>query len=114
VTGDLDDLRVTARTGRRPDDAGIEELLDASVSALAMLTEKYATSWWVRRKHAIDSEFAKSQSKIDRARGAIYEGKRRALQAVARARGAGGRQTRRGSTTNADRGTDVATGQSPT
>jgi hypothetical protein len=93
VTGDVQDLRVTARAGRRPDDAGIEELLDESLEALAMLTEEYATSWWVRRKQAINSKFAESQSPIDRARGAIYEGKRRALLGVTRAWNARGHQS---------------------
>jgi hypothetical protein len=47
VVGDLEELRpqVPAQ-GRRPDDVSESELLDTSLEALALLSEKYATAWW--------------------------------------------------------------------
>jgi hypothetical protein len=50
VVGDLAELRPQTRPGsRRPDDASDEELVDASLDALAVLTEKSAKAWWMRR-----------------------------------------------------------------
>ena len=55
VVGDLDELRPQRRSDvRRPDDADDTELLDASIDALAFLTETYATSWWARKKSAVE------------------------------------------------------------
>ena len=50
VVGDLEDLRPQAHGGRRPDDATDEELLEASLDALALLTERYGTAWWNKRR----------------------------------------------------------------
>ncbi len=80
VTGDLEELRVSFKPGgRRPDDPTDEELLEASLDALALLTEKYATSWWVRRKAVIEADTPRPNlgSKV---RGAVFRGQRRAAE----------------------------------
>jgi hypothetical protein len=54
VVGSLEDLVPRAPAdGPRPDDVSESELLDVSIEALAVMVEKYSTSWWQRRQ-AID------------------------------------------------------------
>ena len=54
VVGSLEDLVPRApASGPRPDDVSESELLDVSIEALAVMVEKYSTSWWQRRQ-AID------------------------------------------------------------
>jgi len=80
VEGDLDELRVEFRTGsRRPDDPDDAELLDASVDALALLAEEYATSWWVRRKASIEADLG-APNLASKARGAVFRSQRRAAE----------------------------------
>jgi len=78
VVGDLDELRVTFTDGgRRPDDATSEELLEASLDALAMLAETYATSWWMRKKHVVEADKRKPNI-ASKARGAVFRSQRQA------------------------------------
>ncbi|MBA3234067.1 MAG: hypothetical protein H0T17_09000 [Propionibacteriales bacterium] len=80
VCGDLDELRVVFNEdGRRPDDASDHELLDAALDALALLAERYATSWWVRRKANIEAEPGKGSVR-SKARGAVFRSQRRAAE----------------------------------
>ena len=80
VEGDLDELRVEHRSGsRRPDDPADAELLDASVDALALLAEEYATSWWVRRKATIEADLG-APNIASKARGAVFRSQRRAAE----------------------------------
>lgn len=46
---------------------------------MALLTEKYATSWWVRRKAVIEADTPRPNlgSKV---RGAVFRGQRRAAE----------------------------------
>jgi hypothetical protein len=78
VVGDLDELRPAHREGsRRPDDATESELLDASLDALALLSEEYARLWWVRRKS--DVEGVEQKGGIgSRARAVVFKGQQRA------------------------------------
>jgi hypothetical protein len=78
VVGDLDELRPAHREGsRRPDDATESELLDASLDALALLSEEYARLWWARRKTAVEG--VEQQGGIgSRARAAVFKGQQRA------------------------------------
>jgi hypothetical protein len=77
VAGDLDDLRPRQREGRRPDDASDEELLEASLDALALLSERFATAWWQRRRA---DEPSAEVSLGERARGATRRGRRRVAE----------------------------------
>jgi hypothetical protein len=77
VAGDLDDLRPRQREGRRPDDASDEELLEASLDALALLSERFATAWWQRRRA---DEPSAEVSLLERARGATRRGRRRVAE----------------------------------
>lgn len=92
VVGDLDELRPVSRAGRRPDDATDQELLEASLDALAMLAERFALSWWQRRKP--DDPGDRHAGLTSRARGAVFKSQRRAAEladrngAAARAMGA--------------------------
>jgi len=76
VVGDLDDLRPRPRDGRRPDDATDQELLEASLDALALLSERFATAWWQRRRADEPAE----TSLASRTRGALFRGRRKAAQ----------------------------------
>jgi hypothetical protein len=78
VVGDLDELRPTLREGsRRPDDATEAELLEASLDALAMLSEEYARLWWARRRTAVEG-VAQQGGLGSRARAAVFKGQQRA------------------------------------
>ncbi len=80
VAGDLEELRVSFKPGgRRPDDASQDELLTASLDALALLTEKHARSWWARRKDVIESEPGKAHFG-SKARGFVFRGQRKAAE----------------------------------
>ncbi|MDQ3485009.1 MAG: hypothetical protein M3445_06315 [Actinomycetota bacterium] len=80
VAGDLDELRVRFKPGgRRPDDPTETELLEASLDALALLAEKYASSWWARRKAVIEADPPKPNM-ASKARGAVFRGQRRAAE----------------------------------
>jgi hypothetical protein len=78
VVGDLDELRPSHREGsRRPDDVSESELLDASLDALALLSEEYARLWWVRRRAAVEG--VEQQGGLgSRARAAVFKGQQRA------------------------------------
>ncbi len=80
VTGDLAELRPRLREGgRRPDDATDAELLEASLDALALLSERYATSWWVRKKSSVE-DVEEGGDLASRARGTFFRGQRAAAQ----------------------------------
>ena len=80
VTGDLDELRPRLRPGsRRPDDATESELLETSLDALALLAEKYATTWWARRSATLDAPHARTGDLASRARGFVFRGQRSAV-----------------------------------
>jgi hypothetical protein len=79
VTGDLDELRPRLRPGsRRPDDATETELLETSLDALALLAEKYATTWWARRSATLDAPHARTGDVASRARGVVFRAQRSA------------------------------------
>lgn len=51
VVGDLDELRPQRTTGgRAPDDVTESELLEAALDGFAVLAERFAKSWWQRKK----------------------------------------------------------------
>lgn len=80
VVGDLNDLRPSPQQGgRRPDDATEEELLDASLDALALLAEEYAGLWWQRKRHSVE-EGVEEGGLASRARGVVFRSQRRAAQ----------------------------------
>jgi hypothetical protein len=76
VVGDLADLRPQLRPGRRPDDATETELLDASLDALAMLTERFATVWWSRKP--ADDAGDREEDLGSKARAFVFRGQRKA------------------------------------
>lgn len=76
VVGDLAELRPQRRDGRRPDDATDEELLEASLDALALLSERFATTWWQRRRP--DDAGDRRADVASLTRGAVFRGQRKA------------------------------------
>jgi hypothetical protein len=79
VEGDLSELLPQPRTdGRRPDDASDDELLEASLDGLALLAERYATSWWQRKRADIVDAATAPADLGSRARGALFRSQRRA------------------------------------
>jgi hypothetical protein len=76
VVGDLAELLPQPREGRRPDDATDSELLEASLDALAMLSERFATAWWQRRRPDDPGEQRGDLASL--ARGAVFRGQRAA------------------------------------
>ncbi len=76
VVGDLNELRPQVREGRRPDETTDEELLEASLDALALLSERFATAWWQRRR----ADEPTDESLATRTRGAVFRGRRRAAE----------------------------------
>jgi hypothetical protein len=82
VVGDLDELRPRSPdSGRRPDDATDAELLEAALDALAVVTERYATSWWKRKRGSVESG-EDSGGAASRTRRAIFKGKSAAATVV--------------------------------
>lgn len=89
VVGDLDELRPTIPdSGRQPDDVTDPELLEASLDALAMLTNKYADLWWTRKKTMVE-ESPHPHRLADEARAVTYQAKRTMAQLVDRSPTAG-------------------------
>ncbi|MBA2444669.1 MAG: hypothetical protein H0V49_04985 [Nocardioidaceae bacterium] len=84
LTGDLSELRPEPTMGtRRPDDATEPELLEASLDALAMLAERHATSWWIRKQPdlaAVAARAAQSADLASKTRGLVFRGQRRAAE----------------------------------
>lgn len=82
VVGDLDELRPRPPdAGRRPDDATDAELLEATLDALTVLTEEYASSWWKRKRAAVETGEGGGGAG-SRTRRAIYKGKSAAATVV--------------------------------
>lgn len=81
VVGDLDELRPQKREGRRPDDATDEELFETSLDALALLSERFATAWWQRRR--VD-EPVEEASLVSRTRSAVLRSRRKAGELAVR------------------------------
>ena len=80
MVGDLDELRPRPREGRRPDDASDDELLEASLDALALLSERFATAWWQRRR----ADEPGDSSLAIKTRGAVFRGRRKAAEIAVR------------------------------
>jgi hypothetical protein len=80
IVGDLDELRPRPRDGRRPDDASDEELLEASLDALALLSERFAKAWWQRKAPDEPAE----SSLRSRTRGLVFRGRRKAAEVAGR------------------------------
>ncbi|MGI8434885.1 MAG: hypothetical protein ACR2LE_09155 [Nocardioidaceae bacterium] len=79
VVGDLDELRPQHRPGgRRPDDATDVELLEAAVDGLALLAERYAATWWLRKKADVTDSTDRPVKLASAARGAVFRTQRRA------------------------------------
>ena len=85
MVGDLEELRPGSGGGRRPDDATDEELLDAALDALALLSEEYAKTWWAATKASVEGvpEAADSGS---RARRWVFRAQRKAADLADRNR----------------------------
>ena len=80
VVGDLAELRPQARPGsRRPDDATEDEVLEASLDALALLSERSAKAWWMRKGRFTGSTRA-GVGLSSRVRGLVFRGQRRAAE----------------------------------
>lgn len=78
MVGDVDDLRIRSSPGsRRPDEVGDDELLEASLDALAMLAEDYSQKWWVRRRRKLD-QVEQEQSLASTRRALVYKAQLRA------------------------------------
>lgn len=76
VVGDLTELRPLPRAGRRPDDATDQELLEASLDALALLSERFATAWWQKKRP--DDAGDRKPDVASATRGAVFRGQRAA------------------------------------
>ena len=76
VIGGLAELRPQLRDGRRPDDASDAELLEASLDALALLSERFATAWWQKRRP--DDAGDRKADVGSLTRGAVFRGQRKA------------------------------------
>lgn len=80
VVGDLDELRPQrGEGGRRPDDATVEELLKASLDAVALLAEEYAALWWQRKRRNVE-EGSEEGGLASRTRGVVFRTQRRAAR----------------------------------
>ena len=98
VVGDLDELRPQVREGRRPDEASDEELLEASLDALALLSERFATAWWQRRR----ADEPTDEALTTRTRGAVFRGRRKARELAAEEPDGGQGAERRGQGSRAE------------
>jgi hypothetical protein len=78
VVGDLEELRPQPRDGRRPDDATDEEIMEASLDALAMLTERFGTVWWNRRPAEDPGD--RQADLASRTRAAVFRSQRKAAE----------------------------------
>lgn len=76
VVGELAELRPQPRAGRRPDDATDQELLEASLDALALLSERFATVWWQKKRP--DDAGDRKADVGSMTRGAVFRGQRKA------------------------------------
>ena len=83
VIGDLDDLTpAPAGTGRRPDEASADEMLDAALHGLATLAEEHAKLWWERpedRPGAGDTDSGKRPPLRSRLRATRFAIRRRLM-----------------------------------
>jgi hypothetical protein len=90
VVGDLEELQPRLAEGRRPDDPSDGELLDAALTALAGLSERYATEWWARRRPAEGVPAAPATVKAaSNARAVIFRSQRAGVELADRNRVAG-------------------------
>ncbi len=79
VVGDLEELLPSSTgTSARPDAVSTDELLEAAMTALADLSENYATSWWSKRKPDVAVEGISRRARLaSRGRGAVFRVGRR-------------------------------------
>jgi hypothetical protein len=80
VVGDLSELEPEPATGRSPDRASADELLDSAVTALAGLTEAYAELWWQTRAPEEQVEADALARTSSRARALAFRGRRAAAR----------------------------------
>jgi hypothetical protein len=82
VVGALEELLPVAGDGRRPDEFSTEEMLEASLDALALVAEDYASTWWRLRRS--DSPKVAATSRAVRVSSALrsvgFEARRRGAQ----------------------------------
>lgn len=77
VVGDLGDLVPRPEPSmRRPDEVSESELLEASLDALAMISEEYARKWWTRRRQRLD-EVEEKRDLTSQARALVFKGQMR-------------------------------------
>jgi hypothetical protein len=82
LVGALEELLPVAGDGRRPDEFSTEEMLEASLDALALVAEDYASTWWRLRRS--DSPKVAATSRAVRVSSALrsvgFEARRRGAQ----------------------------------
>ena len=90
IVGDIDELEPRLAEGRRPDDPSDAELLDAALTALAGVSERYAKEWWARKRpdRGPAGESAKVRA-ASNARAAVFRSQRAAVDLADRNRVAG-------------------------
>jgi hypothetical protein len=89
VVGDIADLETKPTSGRRPDDPTDAELLETALTALAGLSEKYATVWWARKEPDEDLGAASTAKASSGVRALVFRGQRAAAELADRNRVAG-------------------------
>jgi hypothetical protein len=89
VVGDIAELESEPTSGRRPDDPTDAELLETALTALAGLSEKYATVWWARKEPDEELGAASTAKASSGVRALVFRGQRAAADLADRNRVAG-------------------------
>jgi hypothetical protein len=89
IVGDIADLETKPTSGRRPDDPTDAELLEAALTALAGLSERFATVWWARKEPDEEVGAASTAKASSGVRALVFRGQRAATGLADRNRVAG-------------------------
>lgn len=84
VVGDLADLTPRPSSGRRPADVTPEELLEASLVALAELGDDYVSAWWANKPADDATESSRAARGTSAVRAMQYRSRRAAARAADR------------------------------
>jgi hypothetical protein len=89
IVGDIADLEAKPTSGRRPDDPSDPELLEAALTALAGLSERFATVWWAHKEPDGEVDAPSTARATSGIRALVFRGQRAAAGLADRNRVAG-------------------------
>jgi hypothetical protein len=89
IVGDIAELESKPTGGRRPDDPSDAELLEAGLTALAGLSERFATVWWARKEPDEEVGAASTAKASSGVRALVFRSQRAAAGLADRNRFAG-------------------------